>query len=120
MRNVCVVVVMVILSACAAAAPPLEPTAKFQNAVYRAGDQIPTSTKPDEARPAVDMKAPSKPTHIYWFLSGRWAALGSRLVGLWILDFSREPAPIIGYTKIVRVGGLSFRLVGHPLRRFSE
>jgi hypothetical protein len=71
MRNVWVVVVMVILSACESAAPPLEPTTKFQNVVYRAGDQAPTSAKSDEAGPTVDMKAPSKRTHIYWFLSGR-------------------------------------------------
>jgi hypothetical protein len=80
MRNVSVVAVMVVLSACASAAPPDESTAKFQNAVYRVGDQpaqMPASAKPGEARPAearpaVDMQAPSKLMHVYyWFFSGR-------------------------------------------------
>jgi hypothetical protein len=73
MRSFCTLAVMVVLSACAST-PSDQPLAKFQNAVYRVGDQatqMPTSAKPDEARTEVGMQAPSKPAHLYWFLSGR-------------------------------------------------
>lgn len=73
MRSFCMLAMMVVLSACASTASD-QPLAKFQNAVYRVGDQaaqMPTSAKPDEARPEVGMQATSKPVHLYWFLSGR-------------------------------------------------
>jgi hypothetical protein len=63
---------MVVLSACTSTASD-QPIAKFQNAVYRVGDQaaqMSTSAKPSEAPPEVGMQVPSKPAHIYWFLSG--------------------------------------------------
>jgi len=70
MRNLCVLGVMVVLSACASANPD-PPIAKLQNAAYRVGDQtapMPTSAKADEAGAAIGS---SKPIHLYWFLSGR-------------------------------------------------
>jgi hypothetical protein len=72
MRGFCMLAVMVVLSACASTASD-QPLAKFQNAVYRVGDQtaqMPKSAKPSEAPPEVGMQVPSKPVHIYWFLSG--------------------------------------------------
>ena len=73
MRSFCTLAVMVVLSACAST-PPDQPLARFQNAVYRVGDQAaqtPISAKPDDAQPEGGMQAPSKPVHLYWFLSGR-------------------------------------------------
>jgi hypothetical protein len=72
MRSFCMLAMMVVLSACASTASD-PPVAKFQNAVYRVGDQaaqMPTSAKSSEAPPEVGMQGPSKPVHIYWFLSG--------------------------------------------------
>ena len=73
MRSFCILALMVVLSGCAST-PSDEPIAKFQNAVYRVGDQpapMPASAKSEEAKPADGMQAPSKPLHLYWFLSGR-------------------------------------------------
>jgi hypothetical protein len=73
MRGFCILALMVVLSACASTQSD-EPIAKFQNAVYRVGDQpapMPASAKSEEARPADGMQAPTKPIHLYWFLSGR-------------------------------------------------
>lgn len=73
MRGFCILTLMVVLSACAST-PSDEPIARFQNAVYRVGDQaapMPASAKSEEAKPADGMQAPSKPMHLYWFLSGR-------------------------------------------------
>jgi len=56
----------VVLSACASK-PPDEMPVKFQNAVYRVGDQ-PTAmpaAKSGEATSA--MQAPAKAEHIHWF-----------------------------------------------------
>ena len=73
MRSFCILALMVVLSACAST-PSDQPIAKFQNAVYRVGDQpgpTPASAKPEEAKPADGMQHASKPVHLYWFLSGR-------------------------------------------------
>jgi hypothetical protein len=74
MRGFCILALMVALSACASTTASDQPLAKFQNAVYRVGEQpapMPASAKSEEAKPADGMQAPSKPMHIYWFLSGR-------------------------------------------------
>jgi hypothetical protein len=71
MRNLCVLGVMAVLSACATANSDQPPIAKFQNVVYRVGDQeakLSTSAKAEEASAALGT---SKPMHVYWFLSGR-------------------------------------------------
>ena len=73
MRSFCFLALMVVLSACAST-PSAEPIAKFQNAVYRPGDQAaptPASAKSEEAKPAAAVQGASKPVHLYWFLSGR-------------------------------------------------
>jgi len=73
MRSFCILALMAVLSACAST-PSDQPIAKFQNAVYRVGDQPATTSataKSEEAKPADGMKAASKPMHFYWFLSGR-------------------------------------------------
>ena len=63
MRSFCMLPVMVVLSACASTDSD-HPIAKFQNAVYRVGDepaQMPASPKSGEAaRPAAGVQAPSK------------------------------------------------------------
>lgn len=54
MRKVSMVAVMVVLTACASAAPPDEPIAKVRNAVYRVSDQagpMPASEERGEAKP---------------------------------------------------------------------
>jgi hypothetical protein len=63
MRSFYMLPVMVVLSACASTDSD-HPIAKFQNAVYRVGDQpaqMPGSAKSGEARPAGSVQAPSKP-----------------------------------------------------------
>ena len=73
MRSFCFLALMVVLSACAST-PSDEPIGKFQNAVYRPGDQAapsPAPAKAEEAKPADATKGASKPVRLYWFLSGR-------------------------------------------------
>ena len=73
MRSFRFLALMVVLSACAST-PSDEPIAKFQNAVYRPGDQpapTPASAKSEEAKPANAMQGASKPMRLFWFLSGR-------------------------------------------------
>ena len=74
MRSFCILPLMVVVSACASMAASDQPIAKFQNAVYRPGDQAaptPASAKSEDTKPADAAQAASKPVHLYWFLSGR-------------------------------------------------
>ena len=74
MRGLCILPLMVVLSACASMAASEQPLAKVQNAVYRVEDKpapTPASAKSEEAKPANATQASSKPVHLYWFLSGR-------------------------------------------------